>query len=335
MLQDGILEWRCQYENPLFGAGGGAPQHQPVIADKIACIGRQSARQIAAWGNAGKVEVTGMPRLDFISRSAIAPVARPGRRVLVMTAKNPGFTAEQREVTLRSLRDVKEHLENMAGIEAHWRVSKAIAEELGIINKMNRVCGSELLAVLETVDAVISTPSTAILEAMLARRPVAALDYHNVPRFVPTAWTISAPQHIGQVMDELLRPTANKLAFQQDCLRDALECDGQAARRVATLMAAMVDASREVRAGRLRALSANLLGREISFAHANGSPSLAALYANQPVFQENNLEMLQVRLARAENENARLKAEIAEMRRRAQFGAWIKQGLRQLTQAGR
>ncbi|MDB6023621.1 MAG: hypothetical protein JWQ04_3478, partial [Pedosphaera sp.] len=34
VLQDGILEWRCQYENPLFGAGGGAPQHQPVLADK-------------------------------------------------------------------------------------------------------------------------------------------------------------------------------------------------------------------------------------------------------------------------------------------------------------
>ena len=42
VLQDGILEWRCQYENPRLGAGGGAPQHQPVLADRIACIGPTS-----------------------------------------------------------------------------------------------------------------------------------------------------------------------------------------------------------------------------------------------------------------------------------------------------
>ena len=64
VLQDGILEWRCQYANPLFGAGGGAPQHQPVLADKIACIGPSSARHMASWGNAARVEVTGMPKLD-------------------------------------------------------------------------------------------------------------------------------------------------------------------------------------------------------------------------------------------------------------------------------
>ena len=82
-LQDGILEWRCQYENPLFADGGGAPQHQPVIANKIACLGPQSARQLAAWGNAPKVEVTGMPRLDHLLTRQ--PVARrqPGQRLLL------------------------------------------------------------------------------------------------------------------------------------------------------------------------------------------------------------------------------------------------------------
>lgn len=39
LLQDGILEWRCQYTNLNFAAGGGVAQHQPVFSDKIACIG--------------------------------------------------------------------------------------------------------------------------------------------------------------------------------------------------------------------------------------------------------------------------------------------------------
>src|SRR5690606_26345251 len=91
VLQDGILEWRCQYENPTFGFGGGAPQHQPVIADKIACIGHQSARQIAAWGNAHKVVVTGMPRMDYLLDYEVTPPSHPAKRLLVMTAKKPGF----------------------------------------------------------------------------------------------------------------------------------------------------------------------------------------------------------------------------------------------------
>ena len=111
VLQDGILEWRCQYENPLFGAGGGAPQHQPVLADKIACIGWQSARQIAAWGNAAKVEVTGMPKLDPLLGRKTAPIAGRPRRLLVMTAKRAGFTPDQVRVTVRGLQDVARHLE--------------------------------------------------------------------------------------------------------------------------------------------------------------------------------------------------------------------------------
>ncbi len=79
VLQDGILEWRCQYENACFGAGGAAPQHQPVLADKIACIGPQSARQIGRWGNFDKVEVTGMPRLDHLLGAGVSEVGRrPG-----------------------------------------------------------------------------------------------------------------------------------------------------------------------------------------------------------------------------------------------------------------
>src|SRR5579872_1337739 len=138
VLQDGILEWRCQYQNPLFGAGGGAPQHQPVMADKIACLGHQSARQIAAWGNAAKVEVAGMPRLDYLLARKPAMPPKPARRILVMTSKNPGFTTSQREVTLQSLKDVKTVLGREAGVEIWWRVSKGMAVELNVENRLEQ-----------------------------------------------------------------------------------------------------------------------------------------------------------------------------------------------------
>jgi hypothetical protein len=312
VLQDGILEWRCQYENPRFGAGGGAPQHQPVIADKIACIGNQSARQIAAWGNCAKVEVTGMPRLDALLERRVQAIPCPGHRVLVMTAKKPWFTPAHQELIVRSLLDVKAYLGSLPGIETVWRVTKNLGDMLGVENRLQELGAGELASVLSGVDAVISTPSTALLETMLMGKPVAALDYPNVPRFVPTAWTISAPEHIPPVVAELLDPPANKLAFQRDCLEDCLRCDGPAAPRVANLIVKMVCCAREARlAGRPLCLEPDLLGNGTAYA-PDHAVSLAALYPENPVFQERDIEALQVRLVRAEHENARLKESLAE-----------------------
>lgn len=324
-LQDGILEWRCQYQNPLFAAGGGAPQHQPVMADKIACLGHQSARQIAAWGNTAKVEVTGMPRLDLLlARQTVMP-RQPGQRLLVMTAKNPGFTNEQRALTLLSLQELKRHLDGLTGINVCWRVSKAIAQALGVPNQLQQVASAELADQVEQADAVITTPSTAMLETMLLGRPVAALDYHNVPRFVPTAWIISAREQIAPVIAELLAPPATKLAFQKNCLTDCLRTDGSAAARVATLMVRMIElASAQRRQGVPLSLPSHMLNGEQPYALPS-LPALGALYPDQPVFQETNAASLQVRLARAENENRRLKTENTQLHARLNIWSQLKQ----------
>jgi hypothetical protein len=314
-VQDGILEWRCQYENPLFGAGGGSPQHQPVFADKIACIGRQSARQIERWGNPGKGEVVGMPRLDHLLARPRRVPARNERvaRLLVMTAKKAGFTPEQMAITLCSLRDVAEHLQGRPEIELRWRVSRdcepGALQAMAIENRMGQPDSRELAAVLDEVDAVITTPSTAMLEAMLMGKPVAALDYHNTPRFVPSAWTISAAAHIPAVVEEILEPPARKLAFQEDCLHEALECHSPAAPRLGALLLAMARAGREARAaGRPLELLPGLV--PVDGASPSGGPELAALYPEAGLFQENDLARLKVRLARAEHENARLQKRL-------------------------
>jgi hypothetical protein len=302
-MQDGILEWRCQYENPLFGAGNGAPQHQPVLADKIACLGHASVRHIASWGNAAKVEVTGMPRLDALLHRKAAPIRKPGSRILVMTAKNPGFTQAQRNLTIQSLKDVRDYLTGKPGVQILWRVSKAVAQALEVENQLTEISTAELATVLDQADAVISSLSTAILEAMMSGRPVAALDYHNVPRFQSTAWTISSREQIGPVVTELLNPPANKIAFQTHCLADSLECSGSAAERVASLILKMIE--------QRNTLQPNMLGNGTRF-QVFDLPPLAALYPNHAAFSDT--ETLQLRLARAENENRRLKDELSELR---------------------
>ncbi len=310
VLQDGSLEWRCQYENPLFGAGGGAPQHQPVLADKIACLGRQSARQIAAWGNPNKAEVTGMPRLDALMQRAVPPPARPGKRLLVMTAKKPGFTPEQTDITVHSLRDLKAVLETVPGLEVIWRLSKGLDATLGVSNRLTDLSGAELAVILENVDAVITTISTAILEAMLLDRPVAALDYHNVPRFVQTAWTISAPEHIAAVLAELRNPPPRKMAFQRDCIRDSLACAGPAAPRVASLIEAMAAEAAKIPSTAARwALPRRLLpdGEEMSIQKI---PALGELYPEQSAFAESDVSVLQAKLARLQRRTTELEARL-------------------------
>ena len=309
VLQDGILEWRCQYENPLFGSGGGAPQHQPVLADTIACIGNQSARQIAAWGNTAKVAVTGMPRLDYLLERPRTPRRQPGSRLLVMTAKNPGFTPDQFAVTIRSLRDLWGHLKTRRDLVVVWRTSRNVAQELGVESEMRECASEELAAVLDRVDAVVTTPSTAMLEAMLLDRPVAALDYHNVPRFVQTAWTISAAEHISPIISQLLEPPARKMAYQADTLSDCLSCEGPAAPRVASLIVRMVcDAG-----GNTFGLDAQRF-RWVAPTAAAEAPRrvfLAELYPDQPHFRDDDVASCQARIARLAKENSDLRQELA------------------------
>jgi hypothetical protein len=309
VLQDGILEWRCQYENPLFGAGGGAPQHQPVLADKIACIGNQSARQIAAWGNLKKVEVTGMPSLDYVLKRKHKPVLRPGCRLLVMTAKKPGFTPEQTARTLQSLKDVKSYIRALSDVEVIWRTSKNVAQMLGIDNQLRECSSYELVDLIERVDAVITTPSTAILEAMLLNRPVAALDYHNVPRFVSTSWTISARDHIPKVIAELLNPPPRKMAFQRDCLMDCLACADRAAPRVGALIEQMIAFARKAKNGQEKQMPLHLLSSEPAFSLTGGS-TLGEFYPENPLFFDNDVVSLQVRLARLQKRNEEIQKEL-------------------------
>jgi hypothetical protein len=272
-----------------------------------------------------------MPRLDHLLSRRVSPRHLPGHRILVMTAKNPGFTPEQAAVTLRSLQDVKSHLASISGLEVLWRINKSMAEQLGTDNEMRQAASEELAAVVDRVDAVITTPSTAVLECMLMDRPVAALDYHNVPRFVPAAWTISAREHLPAAVAGLLQPSARQLAFQRDCLADCLACEGAAAPRVAALMERMVALSRHSPRGDT-GFPPNLLGASMDC--SEGTSALADLYPQHPTFAIRDVAELQVRLARLQKDYDQLRQAIEHQGLRAgirQFGRYLAEYLRSRT----
>ena len=148
---DGILEWRNAWENSPDEVACPYTM-RPALSHKVACIGASQARTLAAWGNADKVEIVGIPRLDdFAMKRDDQPDADAGAplSVLVMTAKTPAFTKDQLATVRRSLTDlVKWQQANptVAGrkIEFTWRLTRGLDREFSVDNQLGNLAGGDL-----------------------------------------------------------------------------------------------------------------------------------------------------------------------------------------------
>ncbi len=248
MLMDGILEWRHQWEDPSMGNGCGIPYLLPVRCDRVACLGRQSVRLLEAWGKMHRCELVGAPRFDHLLMQPLRPAATAGRRsLLIATANRPAYTEAQWRRVAESLTDLGCALRRRPDWMPQWRVCRRLQSELsGLIGTPQAVVPPLRLA-LEQSHAVITTPSTLQLEAMLAGRPTAVLDYTNSPQYVQAAWTISAPDHLVPVLDDLALPSPARMLHQRVLLSDCLSCESPAAPRLAALVEAMAEAGAECR----------------------------------------------------------------------------------------
>lgn len=337
-LVDGIVEWRNLFTRPdraseklymsLF---------HPVLSHKVACIGPSQARLLEHWGNLGKCEVTGSPRLDplFAVRERVRERREDRKndlekgammRVLVITAKRPGFNDEQMAAVERGLSDVKAWAEqwnadsNRPGpaVSLEWRVTRGLDEKLGVNTSASEFSGAELAEVLERVDAVVTTPSTAMLEAMFLEKPVALLDYTNSPHYVPAAWEITSPQHVDPVMRMLLNPHPHRMLYQDYILHDAWRCDEPAAPRVIKLIREMVRIGRECREKGLPLRFPNRMveGPDPTWPSRVYDPK--AIFPNHPILWDMDLQAM-----RAELGNFRLAWRTME---REHQSGWYKLG---------
>jgi hypothetical protein len=247
-LADGIVEWRQIWENP--GMWSSLPIYQPVLAHKIACLGRAQARVLESWGNLGKCEVTGSPRLDpLLGREPRRRATGEPFRFLVGTAQSPGFTEEQRRCLLAGLVDLKGWFEKQdpRAVAPVWRLQGGMDEALGV---RNDATAPGLADALARVDALVTTPSTLALEGMLQGVPVALLDYTNSPQYVRAAWSFSCAAHVEAGLAGMLEEDPQRMLFQAFVLHDELECHSPAAPRVARLAQEMIERGRRCRRDR-------------------------------------------------------------------------------------
>ena len=173
LLQDGIVEWRNLFVNPQNADGF----LRPAPVHEIATCGENDAVALRALGN--KAIATGLPRLD-----AVRSLPRLGESdaVLVATANTPWFSDDEREGVIASLARVKAECR---GRNVLWRISPIAAAELGV--EVHR--GSAMDA-LRSARAVVATPSTFAIEAMLAGRPTVLLHPFSGPNWLRTGWVV-------------------------------------------------------------------------------------------------------------------------------------------------
>ncbi|MBT3667476.1 MAG: hypothetical protein HN548_08350 [Opitutae bacterium] len=251
ILSDGILEYRNSWIQKHRVESG---VFNPILGHKLACIGNSQIRFLKSIArNRGKCENVGLPRLDnFMVKSSLLDSSS----VLICSSKTPWFSENDRNRVLQSFIDLKEAVDIFTKdheVKFKWRISNEIARLIGV-----KTCFDQPLEEdLENSSAVITMPSTVMLDSMYAKRPVALLDYTLSPHYVQAAWTVSSKHQMLPIINELLDPPVAKISFQQTVLADALQTKESASGRMVRLVNEMIEIGGQARS----------TGQKLNFPH--------------------------------------------------------------------
>ncbi len=233
LLMDGICEYRNTFLNPRVGADF----LRPAPVDVIACAGRDDADRLRELGN--DAVPTGLPRLG-----AITPMQRPrAPAVMVATARQPAFSDGERARLVACLRALRDRLRAL-GVQARWRLTGGLDVDLQVPPDR-----APLLQSLAAVSAVMTTPSTLLVEAMRAGRPVALLHPFDAPCWPRAAWLLEGgAAEDGSALEAtvraLLDPSPGDVRTQAEVLAAMHNEDAPAAEALADLLIGLAERPR-------------------------------------------------------------------------------------------
>ncbi len=209
---DGQLDWTCIWENTdTFEQ----PLYQPIVCDRFAAYGLPQIKVLESWGNTGKCELVGFPRFDIYKN--LEPAPHDKWRLLICSGFNPCYSPYIKSANTKCIMDLKAFVDaNQDWIEPIWRISPYITEELKIENSTSELLHDSFVEVLRRSDAIISTPSTVLLEAMLFGIPAALIDYTNLPAYIQTAWRIFSPEQIPAAVQSMQQKENKYMLFQEN-----------------------------------------------------------------------------------------------------------------------
>jgi len=313
-LIDGILEWRNAWENRSDEVACPFAM-RPVLSHKVACIGENQARILNGWGNSGKTEIVGVPRFDRYGVEPASDVVQERQncfRVLVMTAKTPAFTDEQWATVRQSIADCKSFADaNVDSFKFSWRLTSGLNQHVGVENSISDLTGMQLHDQLKNVDAVLCTPSTAVVESMLAGKPTALLNYFDCPSYLNLAWNVNHASQLGPAIDQLKQADQRKLHFQSQQLQQILYRESPASQRLIALVRMMQKTAMEqVANGEFLSFAPNMLPQPVASTIGFDSK---AMFPMTGEFKETDFVQTQTQLAHARRHIDHLDHRILEL----------------------
>lgn len=347
-IADGVLKWGTAWHYmtadtknclPEFS---GLPPYQPVLAHKIGCLGPAQARLLSSWGQYNKVEVTGNPRMDIyvnyrLSKPNPAHI-RPSQshectRLLILIANKPAYTESGMIRARQSYIDLNDYLKRTA--ERHhlaitWRTGPRSPDVLppdvtGTIDRGK----SSLFEALLHADFVISSPSTATLEAMSMEVPTCILDYSGSPELLHAAWVIRSKDFIEAELESLFIGDERRLQLQRYLVHDQIRIDSPSSARISQLLQEMISTAERCRSeGSELTFPASMTPKVDFSAQTPYHYAPEALFDSHPLFCLSELADLNRELADLHRYCALLKQRVDELDRLYPLGLAVKSRLK-------
>jgi hypothetical protein len=213
---DGILEWRNLFENPRTTVvENGAPLYRPLISDHTFAMG-EIQRLTLQWLGNDNVHAFGLPRFDALPVKPCRVGHVEGRpKVLIATANTPWFSDEQKTRFCDEFGHLVDLLRPRSDLAIEWRVAEPVAVEFGLANSTQQPS----TVALQSAAALITTPSSLVIESMRLGVPTLVFDPYACPILNPSAWHATSANTVLQLLHSLLAPDDERAGLQ-NTLRD-------------------------------------------------------------------------------------------------------------------
>ena len=217
-ITDGIYEWENAYNNPKHKRNDIA-LHDPIPSSAIVMTGGYGQKYLKTI-NSGTNFFRHIPyRMQNSEMTQQCKSAQQEKIVLLTSARTSSFSTEelQRAIVLYSL--VIKECESQC-IKIRYRIfDENLAEHLKIPKKDNNLSGS-FKDSLQSISAVISSPSSVCLEAMANFLPVAIIDYRDSPIFMQSGWRIHQSVSIPTVLNSMMQMEESRMKYQSSVIAE-------------------------------------------------------------------------------------------------------------------
>jgi len=347
-IVDGVLKWGTAWHYmsadtknslPEFS---GLPPYQPVLAHKIGCLGPAQARLLSSWGQYNKVEVTGNPRMDVyinyrLDQANTAPLHQspPHKpaRLLILIANKPAYNESGMKRARQAYIDLNNYLRRTGerrNLAVTWRTGPRSPDVLPpeVFGSIDR--GKDtLFEALTHADFVVSSPSTATLEAMSMEVPTCILDYSGSPELLHAAWVIRSTDFMEEELESLFNGDDRRLQMQRYLVHDQIRIDSPASARISKLLQEMISTAVRCRSeGRELTFPASMIPRADYSAQTPYHYAPEALFDSHPLFCLSELAELNRELADLHRYCSLLEHRVDELSRLYPLGLAVKSRLR-------